>query len=247
MDRIAHVVPMGLEVDRVIGGFKEYPTNTVVLVKGPDAKGKVERIVEKNIEQIIKMVSHTINVEVVPVEIHDFEMAFVAMREIYRKKQEEGFMVYVNLSTGTRIISSAALIAAFLDGAVPYYVTPDEYNLPEGQRVLSTGVKEVVKLPTLGVMEPTKHEVLVLSALDAKGGGVDRENDLFDILGKKKFFSKKKEGEDKRSYDARRRAKLNRTIKGLEDKGFVITFKRGRSHAVDLTESGRLFSSGGLV
>jgi hypothetical protein len=243
MDRLAHVVPMGLEVDRVIGGFKQYPTNTAVLVKGPDSRSKVERIVEKNIEQIIKMVSHTINVEVVSVDIHDFEKAFVAMRQIYGQKKDEGFLVYVNLSTGTRIVSSAALIAAFLDGATPYYVTPDEYNLPEGQRVLSTGVKDVVRIPTLGVLEPSRFECTVLSALDEKGGGVDRENELFDVLGKKRFFSKKKEGEDRRSYDARRRAKLNRTIKGLEDKGFVTTSKRGRSHAVQLTESGRLFSS----
>jgi len=126
-----------------------------------------------------------------------------------------------------------------MTNAVPYYVIPKEYNLPKGKNVLSTGAKGVVQLPSLGINTPTKKEIVILDALLEKGSTVDRQNVLLDAL-PKSFFGDKKEDEDQSSFKARNRAKANRVLQQLAQKGFVVMEKKGRNVSVALTESGKI-------
>lgn len=236
---IVHIIPMGLEMDRVIEGLKQYPTNYAIFIQGKRRYLKVEQIARRNAREIKKLVSSTINVETLELNLYDFESAFIELKKLYDDLNGKGYSVYVNISTGTRIVSAAALLAGYLSNVTPYYVIPREYTLPKGKNVLSTGVKGIVQLPTLGIEVPTKKEQEVLKALLDKGDKVEKQNDLLDAL-PKAFYGEKKEGEDLSLFNARKRAKLNRIIAQLSDKGMATLTKKGRNVQVELTESGRI-------
>lgn len=234
-----HIIPMGLELDRVIEGFKRYPTNRAIFIQGKARYLKVEQIARRNAREVKKLISSTIKVENIELNLYDFESAFVELKNLFDELNDEGYQIYVNISTGTRIISTAALLACYLCNAIPYYVIPREYSLPKGKYVLSKGVKDVVQLPILGINTPTKKELVILSSLLDKEGSVNAQKELIEAV-PKSFFGDRKEGEDLSSYKARKKAKINRVIAQLAEKGFVTLKKRGRNVEVTLTDSGKI-------
>lgn len=239
----AHVVPMGLEMDRVLGGLKEFPTNRVILLYGTDVDSEIERKARLNGDRIKEMVKATIDVVEMELDIFDFYSATRMLKGLFLELREEGFEVYVNLSTGNRIITSAALLACFMTRSHPYYVRPEKYSIPEDQEVLSHGVASVMEIPSVMIVGPTKDEEELLNALGRLGGSVRHETSLIPQLDTvKNFFKPRKEGESKRSYLARKRAHLSRSLKTLEKEGYINLSKKGRYVNVSLTETGLLFS-----
>ncbi len=238
-----HIVPMGLEVDRVLGGLKEFPTNRAIFLYGKDEGTGIERRARRNGERIRQMVSATIDVSEMEVNLFDFQECTEVLRELFSEHSSQGSEVYVNISTGNRIVSSAALLAAFMTGAHPYYVRPQSYSIPDDQEVLSNGVSGVMLIPSVSVKGPTATEQSVLRALRAEGGNVRHETSLIPLLeGTEGFFDERKDNESKRSFIARKRAQISRLLRGMEKGGYVSLAKRGRYVNVSLTDSGRLFS-----
>jgi hypothetical protein len=240
---IVHIVPMGLEMDRVLGGLKEFPTNRVILLYGTDATSKIEKKARLNGKRIKEMVSATIDVEEIELDIFDFYSAARTLKNMFHELREKDVEVYVNLSTGNRIITSAALLACFMTRSHPYYVRPERYSIPEDQEVLSYGVESVMEIPSVTIMGPTSDEEELLKALGRLGGSARHETSLIpqlETVGG--FFKPRKEGESKRSYLARKRAHLSRVLKALDNEGYVTLVKKGRYVNVSLTETGLLFS-----
>lgn len=241
--RTVHVIPMGLEIDRVLGGLKHFPTNRAILVYGTDRRSDIERKSRHNGELIKEKVSATIDVEEIELDIFDFYVSSRTLTSLLRKLISEGFEVYVNLSTGNRIITSAALLSCFMTGSHPYYVRPDEYSIPPDQEVLSVGVSSVMEIPSVRIIGPSAAGQEILKTLGKMGGSVRHETSLIQPLeGVKDFFSDKKETESKRAYLARKRAHLSRVLRSLEKEGYVRLSKKGRFVKVSLTDSGKLYS-----
>jgi len=151
MNPTVHIIPMGLEQDRVIEGFKRYPTNRAIFIQGKARRLKVEQLARRNAREIKKMISSTIKVEILELNLYNFEDAFIELKRLFDDLKDEGYEIYVNISTGTRIVSSAALLACYMCNAIPYYVIPREYTLPKGKYVLTKGVRDVVQLPIMGI------------------------------------------------------------------------------------------------
>ncbi|MFW3145817.1 MAG: DUF6293 family protein [Thermoplasmatota archaeon] len=241
--RRIHVIPMGLELDRIIGGLKEYPTNRVILLNGRDPSTEIERMSRKNGQRIREMVRATMDIEEIELDIFDFYKAARQLRKLFQDLADEGWSVHVNLSTGNRIVSSAALLASFMTGATPYYVRPERYSIPEDQEVLSYGVEEVIRIPSVRIMGPDVKQETVLRVLGGMGGSARHETSLIAPLDEvKNFFTERKEGESKRAHLARKRAFLSRTLRNMEREGYISLQKRGRFVNVVLSETGALFS-----
>jgi len=238
-----HVVPMGLEVDRVIGGLKRFPTNRVILLYGIDRSSEIEKKARSNGERIKEMVKATMDVEEIEMDIFDFYCGTRKLKELFHDLKQKGFSVHVNLSTGNRIITSAALLACFMTEANPYYVHPVKYSIPEDQEVLSHGVDRVIAIPSVSIAGPSLSEETVLRVLGGLGGSARHETSLIaplDELGD--FFSEKKDKESKKAYLARKRAHLSRVLRNLEGKGYIRLSKKGKYVKVNLTDTGKLFS-----
>jgi len=100
-----------------------------------------------------------------------------------------------------------------------------------------------MEIPSVTILGPTKNEEELLRALGRMGGSARHETSLIPHLETVRgFFKPKKEGESKRSYLARKRAHLSRSLKNLEKEGYINLTKRGRYVNVTLTETGMLFS-----
>jgi len=237
--KTVHVIPMGLEQDRILEGFRRYPTNYAIFIQGKARKLKVERIARMNAKEVKDQIKSTVKVEMREYNLYNFEEAFLELKKLFDDLNSEGYQIYVNISTGTRIVSSAALMACCMCNAIPYYVIPREYTLPKGKYVLTKGVKDVIQLPTLGINTPSDKELDVLNALLDKGRTVSAQKELMDAI-PKAFYGDRKENEDLSSYRGRKRAKINRVVAQLTEKGFVTTVKRGRNVEVTLTDSGKI-------
>lgn len=240
--RRAHVIPIGLEVDRILAGFKEYPANYAIFVKSKKIGSDVEKIARENAESVKEKIKYTAEVEDIELDYHDFKTSFVEFKKLFEVLQDRGYSVYVNLSSGTRIVASAALIASFLSGARPYYVVPKKYNYPKEKTVLSEGAEKVLTIPTLDVTLPSDEEIKILQALSEAGGRVSKQVDLIPFLEGKELFPDQKFMEDEVGYLKRKKAKLSRHLGEMVDKGFVKLSGNGKYTSVELTASGELFS-----
>ena len=177
------------------------------------------------------------------IDIFDFYGSTRELSDLFVRLRNEGYRVYVNLSTGNRIITSAALLSCFMTGSHPYYVRPERYSIPSNQEVLSIGVSSVVEIPSVRIIGPNPHGQELLRTLGTMGGMVRHESALVQPLERVRgFFPEKKDAESKRAYLARKRAHLSRVIKSLENEGYVHLSKKGRFVGVSLTDSGRLYS-----
>ena len=237
-----HIIPMGLEIDRVIAGLKQYPTNYAVFIYGTNTKLDVEQKARINGKKIEKMINATVTVKNEYIDYNDFNIAFNKLFDIFRSLRKEGYTIYLNLSSGSSVIGSAALIVSFMTGAVPYYVYPSRYNVSKTTTVLSKGFENIIQLPTMMIETPDEQEIMVLRALNKMGDGVEKQNELIGDLEENGFFPPRKEKEDQARYTARKRAKLNRTLFNLGSKNLVELKKKGRNVKVTLTPSGLLFS-----
>jgi hypothetical protein len=240
--RTVHIIPMGLELDRVLGGLKKYPSNRAILIFGTDTESNIERRSRENGDRIIDMVKATIDVEIMEFDIFDFYTSTSKFTGLFRNLKENGWDVYVNISTGNRIVSYAAVLSCFMTDAHPYYVIPESYSIPLDQQVLSTGIREVMELPTVKIIGPSEQEKVILRVLGQSGGFVRHETALIPELESiRDFFPSMKIGESKRAHTARKRSYLSRLLKSMERRGYVILAKKGKFVSVSLTKSGGLF------
>ncbi|MEA3557694.1 MAG: DUF6293 family protein [Candidatus Thermoplasmatota archaeon] len=241
--QVVHIVPMGLEVDRVIGGLKRFPTNKLILIYGVDSTSEIEKKARANGKKIREMVKATMDVEEIEMDIFDFYSGTRKLRGLFEDLGKKGHSIQVNISTGNRIITSAALLACFMTGANPYYVRPLKYSIPEDQEVLSHGVDRVIAIPSVSINGPSPSEQAVLEVLGNMGGSARHETSLIaplDDIGD--LFKEKKDGESKKVYLARKRAHLSRVLRNLERKGYIRLVQKGRYVRVNLTDTGKLFS-----
>ncbi|OYT45387.1 hypothetical protein B6U90_03405 [Thermoplasmatales archaeon ex4484_6] len=239
---------MGLEFDRVLGGLKRFPTNRIILLYGNDTDSNIERKARKNGKRIREVVSATIDVEEMEMDIFDFFQAARTLNGLFRQLQSQGHSIYVNLSTGNRIVSSAALLACYMTRAHPYYVRPESYHIPENREVISTGVLSVIEMPMVRIIGPTRKGQIVLAVLSDLGGEARYESSLIPPLERRGgFFPERKLSESKKAYLARKRAHLSRVLRSLEKDGYIQMIRKGRFVSVVLTESGKLFSISGDI
>lgn len=241
--RTVHIIPMGLEVDRVLGGLKEFPTNSAIFLYGTNRDSDIERKARKNGDLIREKVSATIDIRERELDIFDFYASTISIVHLMQELIDGGAEVFVNLSTGNRIVSSAALLACYMTGSNPYYVKPLSYSMPPENAVLSKGVESVQRLPSVRILGPSSRGEAVLRTISSMGGSVKYETSLIQPLESEKgFFDERKETESRRSYLARKRAHLSRMLRSLEKDGYIELTKRGRYVSVSLTNSGKLFS-----
>jgi hypothetical protein len=128
-----HIIPAGLEYDRVIMPlFKDFTVSKAYLLindlkKGKDF-GKQQEAVNKFIKAMKKV---PIEWEEVKVDIYDFNETFRTVYGLINKEVMAGNPVYINVSSAPKILQVALTMAAFLNkehGEVElFYVEPERY------------------------------------------------------------------------------------------------------------------------
>lgn len=235
-----HVIPIGLERDRLYAGLKKHPANHVILLRGRKLN-RWERISRENAEAVRKKIaSPVLRVEYREADFLDFEGAFRDLNRLFHELSMGGTTVYFNASTGPRIVSFAGILACFLYSGVPYLTIPRKYHLPRDLKVLSEGVAFTQTLPSVRFTEPDPTERLVLQALFKVGGSVEMQKDFVPLLRGTGFVVEDKKTEG--AVEGAIRAKVSRVLRLMRERGYIRT-ERGKAggDAVHITEAGKLF------
>lgn len=133
------IVPIGLEVSRVIEGCKSYPVNVIYLLYNP-SKGNEKYAVEQFSHQFANLVKTKIRtsfnlIEEEKVNLGRFYESFGKLQEIYQKEQKTGLLnnIYINISTASKVFATAASLFASLhsENCIIFYLKTNNYVLLE--------------------------------------------------------------------------------------------------------------------
>ena len=118
---------------------------------------------------------------------------------------------------------------------IPFYAEAENYAAFAGKQI-STGVKEIVDIPSYEIQTPESRLVNALSIINDHGGKITKKN-LAKIADKKQIISITSA---ENNYDQVLFTSLDKNIiQPLESKwGFVKIIKVGRSRWVHLTDKG---------
>ena len=129
-----------------------------------------EGVYRKFLKEVMQQLDDQ-KIQCIPIEekILEFEPVMKTMVNILHKERFENNHVYVNISAGTRIFSTAALIACMMEGGHPFDVRTDEFMIKkeayfEGKKPIgiSKSVYDPVSIPPFTIHPPNKELLLAL-------------------------------------------------------------------------------------
>ncbi|AFV24472.1 hypothetical protein Mpsy_2268 [Methanolobus psychrophilus R15] len=249
-----HIVPIGLDSpDRFIEGFRKFAPSKVIFLMGTEDSDiereaiKIKETVEENVGKHVAVSEHKAELFKFADAMKTFAKIITALR-----CESEDELIYINISSSTKVIIQAAYMAASLFSARIYYVPAEKYmsteilpllNLDdldqkkeqiykfvEENRYLSIGVKEAYEIPVLKMQPPSKIELDVLETINTADDG--------------KYKSLKSLVEDGLAleYNGSNRNKYSQIVTKLERDGFVSTNRSGRKKDIHLTDSGKVIA-----
>jgi hypothetical protein len=239
-----HVSPVGFDpAARVTGPLIELRADKVY----PLSKSKTDAAADrrKQVHQTLLKYPH--------IEVHDayadiFDL-FGCLEE-YRRifESERGNHVHVNVSTGSKIVSIAGMIACMLWEGTPYYAKLD---YEEGGPSVTMEKRKVTAtdfLPVYQIIMPKTESLQVLSIISRAQGERITKKDLIDELQALKLMPAYQPSQTRSAPHSRLRAILD----PLENEWHFIEVRaRGRKSEVALTEQGRsalqIFGEGALT
>jgi len=230
--KTTQIVLVGWDYERVLAGIRSFPLDKLILLPTPKEEreirirgdGRTSLDYAGRIERVVSQVMR-VKVDLHPIPAHNFEEDFKTVASFIENEQREGSEVIVNVSSGTKIMSAAAISAAFMHGVKTCY------TIPETEVYEAQGVKETIVLPTLVGFKPlqtlSESARQILNALRSMGGRTETMKDLADGLG----WSRDEIG------------KLSYHLSRLERYGLIETERIGRELAIELSETGLILAS----
>jgi len=229
-----HILTLGWDSERSIYGCMKLGADKVYLVVPGKAKaGSIEdwwNIKTKSVgEKIIKEFSKYFEFRKIEVVYEDYFDCFRGILKTIKEEQAKGNSIYLNISSGSHIVTAAAIFAASLTRAKAYYVIPEKYDeiFKKEERFISYGGREVVDVPLLPISYLLKVELKLLKIIAAVNS-----ISITELVDRTKPFLK-----------STNRSKVNYYLKKLADMGFLkTTFKSGKIFA-EVTDSGKMVVS----
>ena len=214
MDRFVHVMPVGMDSDRIVQTIKAsgHPVHKVYLVLD---KSDVDA--EKTAGKVEDMLKPLIDIARVYVDKKSIYDTVTDILRVIRKEVDENNKVIINSSDADRYLTVACYIAAHISGS-RFYISLNRSKL---QEVLVPPLKKI-----------NDEKVSIIKAIHDEGGEVDSINRLIDVLEGKV--------EDQKKYMAQR-ARMSYHLNGLEEDGIVATKREGKNVRIILTELGKAY------
>ncbi len=164
MERGLQIVLMGLEWDRLLHGFKQYPANKAVLLCPNPKVDPITRLGPRTIETTHKLaekIKPLIETEIVYMDFHDFNDCLEKLIGVLEDNIGKYSEITINISAGTKLLVAAATLASQYYPVRLFYVVPQYYNTLPNIDSLSKGVSGVIELPSFELSEiviPTKRQ-----------------------------------------------------------------------------------------
>jgi len=201
------IAPAGDNLKSLLYGLKEFPTDRVVLIT-PKQYSKAAHNMSKKLQEL------TIPVEIIDIKVNVLEEMFATFAKLLKIYSEDQIMV--NVSTGDRISTCAALSASYANGLKAFGCESDGCML-----------MPIMKLSYY--RELSDNKLSILKVLD--------ENEWTSL---KDLNKKLKMSTPLLSYHING----NRKYKGLKEFRLVVTDERSKQLYVKLSEMGKLLLRG---
>jgi len=238
MSKFIHIIPIGLEKDRIIYLLQKFPPYRVYFLNYK-SENKDESDYARNVEHVQKEIDSLIPLaekKYITVSYEDFEDLFLNIFETIVKEKQQGNEVIVHISPGPRIASFAAWIAASIMNSKTIYIRPAEY-LPEGGKLISKGVLKVIEMFHFPVTLPSESEAILLCFL------LDHKNSMTGSLRNfVKDIGLENMGKNIKSQNSGV-VKMSYTLRELKRKDYVkIKSVSRKRQVIELTDLGRLMA-----
>jgi hypothetical protein len=250
LEKIIHIIPLGIEYDRATIPFKGkdgFKANRAyILTTSQPHKGKApSEIIKEHREKAekVKAFLEKQNIEVIVIETNLIDLLDVMKKisNIIHKEKESSNHIYINVSSAGRLTSIAAALAGMFHNVKSYYVKADRYSKTKQERkehgITISEKRDILFLENFELLTPNELEQKVIVEIHEKG-----KLRTIDII---QYLSKSKVKGFTENYFEKRRPqktallmKLNRRIMDkLEKTGYIKKTKIGRENEYELTKS----------
>lgn len=239
-----HIAPVGFDpAQRISEPLIEQRADRVYLVSRSKQDPASEIV--KQVEEALADRHPSTEVKHVYTEIWDLFCCLEKYRDIFSSEQANH--VYVNVSTGSKVLSMAGMLACMLWQGTPYYTRLDYEDGGLTAGLDKRKVKGTDFLPVYQINMPSPESLQVLAIIDSAGGGKMSKKDLIEELQspKVKMIPVYQPSQPRSAPHSRLRAILDPLASHWH---FVEVKSRGRRSEVILTEQGknalRIFGTG---
>jgi len=230
-----HIAPVGFEIDRIVLPAKQMKADKIwLLVHDKPNEDKATPFVEKIQKQLKK---EKINVVKEHHNRLDLFQIIKTVKKIIEDENENN--IYVNLASGSKIQAIACMMACMMfnerKNVVPFYVEADKYLGFEGKQ-LSTGIKNVMEVPTYEIKTPEAKHVHALKIIKDRGGKITKK-EMAELADKNGLITVNAE---KENFTQARFASLDQNIIQplMEKWNFIEIEKIGRNRWIKITKDG---------
>ena len=223
-----HICPVSYEVDRVLLPLLRMRADRAVMVT------KATRMDADKAKSFIEVIERGateagIETQMVGCDIDDFHDCLYVVGNVVKEEVKAGNLVFINISSGGRVLSHACAVVGMMWGASLYYAEP-EVDDREGHEY-TRGLRDVRVFPAFHIDRPRDAELDCLEAARDAGGAISKRA-LIGRLGKMGHLPE---------ADVSRQAvyqAVNRLVKPLVERGWLEETGNSRSRRVTLTEEG---------
>ena len=170
-----------------------------------------------------------IETERVGCDISDFYDCLRVVGGVVASELKAGNMVFVNISSGGRVLSHASAVAGMMWDARMYYVEPEVDE--RETREFTKGMRSVSEVPTFHIDRPLDIELVLMEMVEGAGGATTKKHLISRM--QDRGLIQGKQISRQAQYQA-----LRRILGPLADKGWVEISGETRSSRVKLTGEG---------
>lgn len=230
------IVPVGFYLDRVVEPIKRHRADRVYLVRARTDEDDLAIKFRERIAGDLLAWKPDLDVRIIKTDLWSMDAAVESFSAVLLRESAAGNMVWVNLSTGSKLEAIAGAIACMAHGGRPYYVRMRSYRYAGAPKPLAEGVESIDFVPTFALSPPSRAGLALLQLLGENEGGLSKRT-LITGLTELGLIPGENSGKTVQSRYARVQAILDRLT---ESPPMVEVEGRRKSARVKITERGRL-------
>lgn len=233
-----HIIPIGLEIDRAVLPLEKTKVDRVYLLSQEEEVDVIKffvKEVKKRIKEKFKLKEKEI-INAYYGEWDDFQGIMSKICEIVRKEKTEGNKVFINISSGGKLLGIAGTLISSMYGANAYYVIPERYEMWRKEQETS-GLKGIVMIPEYKIQPPTDELVYALWIID-KYGVTSQKNVARELVEKKLLRNRTEDGVEELSEQALHVLFRRKFLYPLEERDWVKRDGKRRGARIYLTKEG---------
>jgi len=210
-----HIATVGLTKEPILQGIRAYPVDKLFLLHSNDDESEQN---SKNIQEELKPLG--ISCELIEVNAYALEDVILNILDIQKKHPKDN--LHINLTGGTKVMASSALLAGYILGLNVYYLLDGSIERNKDKTIKELTLELPIPKTSLKELEEVQSKIIVFIAQE--GGIIERANS---VLNENLNISKQNA-----SYH----------LKQLESKELISVISIGRNKDVSLTNTGKLFA-----